>query len=386
VDAESQIIKQDPSYARSPELRMRLAEAYTQANVIRPALTSYLEASDAYLQVGNPEKARQLIQLAIALAQKHALPIQYEDLDRLVQAAEQRKRVWKVQVRGPVAAIAVGQQPNRLYTLGAGRLYGWNLDRQSPEPLLAGSEIAVAGSVLQTADNASRLFAANGPNIKVFGPLLNSTEDLIAHPPSIRNFAVNCDGSVFATVNASHEVKLWDKNGKLLHTLEGPEAKADFVALNSRGDRLFVVAGSQISRWDVERAALQTKMGAKGVPVLSIAVARDDAFLAAGLADGRIQIWGIPSCELRREWKAHSSATSGISLSSNGRWLVSRGADHAVHLWDVKDGKETVRLGNPAPPRAVALSSDDRFLFIAVPLLENAAEIYVWDARLWLAR
>lgn len=386
VDAETAIIKQDPTYARSPDLQFRLAQAYVKVNDQKSAVTSYLDAGDAYLQVGNPRKARELVQLADALEMTQAQKNRFQELDRLVAAAERGKRIWKVQTHWPLYAVATGQRPYRLFALGAGRIYGWNLAKETPEPLLAGGSIAVQGATLRTAAESSSLYVADGGHLKVFDPLLNAASTLTSDSPAIRTFAVNADGSLLATVNTAHEIKLWDKNGKLLRALEGPDARADLVALSSRGDRLIVVSGSQATLWDVEKAAVRATINTKTVPLLSVAVAKEGAFFAAGLADGRIQIRSIPSGELQREWKAHPASTVEVVLSADGHWLVSRGQDHAVHLWSVKEGKEIARLGNPAVPRAVAFSPDDRFVFIGVPLLDDAAEVYVWDAQPWTSR
>ena len=67
-------------------------------------------------------------------------------------------------------------------------------------------------------------------------------------------------------------------------------------------------------------------------------------FLAAGLADGKINIWNIQTGELTLILKDHGSTVCGLDLSSSTMQLASSSCDKTIKLWNLLDDGKNVEL------------------------------------------
>ena len=70
-----------------------------------------------------------------------------------------------------------------------------------------------------------------------------------------------------------------------------------------------------------------------------------DLFLAAGLANGKINIWNIDTGELTLVLTDHKSTVCGLTFTSGSMQLTSCSHDRTIKFWDLlDDGKEKVYL------------------------------------------
>jgi WD40 repeat protein len=68
----------------------------------------------------------------------------------------------------------------------------------------------------------------------------------------------------------------------------------------------------------------------------------NNLFLAAGLADGKINIWNVDTGELTLILKDHRSTVCGLDFTSCTMQLASCSHDTTIKLWDLlDDGKKT---------------------------------------------
>jgi WD40 repeat protein len=63
----------------------------------------------------------------------------------------------------------------------------------------------------------------------------------------------------------------------------------------------------------------------------------NNLFLAAGLADGKINIWNIDTGELTLILKDHKSTVCGLDFTSCTMQLASCSHDTTIKLWDLLD-------------------------------------------------
>jgi len=55
----------------------------------------------------------------------------------------------------------------------------------------------------------------------------------------------------------------------------------------------------------------------------------------AGLDDGVIRVWNVEKTLPSRVLTGHEGSVRGVSLSADGKWLVSASADRSVRLWNL---------------------------------------------------
>ncbi|CAF0791015.1 unnamed protein product [Didymodactylos carnosus] len=95
-----------------------------------------------------------------------------------------------------------------------------------------------------------------------------------------------------------------------------------------------------------------------------------DLFLAAGLADGKINIWDINTGELMLVLKDHQSTVRCLSFTSTSMQLASCSSDSTVKLWDLLDDGNMYKTLNEWSDvvYSVKWSPDETLLCITGPV------------------
>ncbi len=99
-----------------------------------------------------------------------------------------------------------------------------------------------------------------------------------------------------------------------------------------------------------------------------------------GSFDGNIRLIDAETSDIMLIDNAHKKPVISMSVSKDGRYLVSAGQDDVIIFWDIEDYKEIKRIIKPAMGvRAVALSPKADKLYIAYP-----AAIYEYETKNWV--
>jgi hypothetical protein len=61
-------------------------------------------------------------------------------------------------------------------------------------------------------------------------------------------------------------------------------------------------------------------------------------------------------------WNGHGARIHSIAFAPNGEILASASADGTMRLWDVRTGREVVRMERSPEPYSLAFSSDGKLL------------------------
>jgi peptide/nickel transport system permease protein len=122
----------------------------------------------------------------------------------------------------------------------------------------------------------------------------------------------------------------------------------------------FLATGSQdttVRLWQRDGQPLQTLNGATG-PILSLAVSDDGQSVVASSEDKTLRLWavdGTPS----DPFKIDGEPAIAVRLSTDGKTLTAALRDGKLQQWSIADGTvETKKLPVPQPVTAIALSTD----------------------------
>ncbi|MBT3270041.1 hypothetical protein HN371_23040, partial [Candidatus Poribacteria bacterium] len=112
--------------------------------------------------------------------------------------------------------------------------------------------------------------------------------------------------------------------------------------------------------------------------VLAITVSRDGKRIVTGSPDHTAKLWDAESGTEIRTFRGHASSVLSVTLSVDGRRLVTSSSDNTAKLWDVKSGTEirTFR-GHTGSVLSVTLSVDGRRLVTGSN--DNSAKL--WDVE-----
>jgi WD40 repeat protein len=178
------------------------------------------------------------------------------------------------------------------------------------------------------------------------------------------------DGSRLAAGGRDGRLLLWDVDKREL--LARGKVDGIVTALEWLGDASRLAAGNAkglISVWRIsgERGGEITRVkelaaGNEAVNALEGIPGRPEE-LASAEADGLLRIWNVEKSQIVREMK-HGAPIVALSVSPDGKRLVTAGTDHAATLWSAENGKEIARLkGERYAQERVA--ADERALHFA---------------------
>lgn len=112
--------------------------------------------------------------------------------------------------------------------------------------------------------------------------------------------------------------------------------------------------------------------------VIGLSLSRDGRRLVSAGADGRIRLWDVRAGEVRRILSGHTNAVYIAVLSPDEKLIASSSRDTTVRIWDVRTGRELHKLtGYRCSVKAVAFSPDGRL----VASVGNDGMLKLWDVR-----
>ncbi|MET7402226.1 hypothetical protein ABZS66_52975 [Dactylosporangium sp. NPDC005572] len=238
---------------------------------------------------------------------------------------------------------------------------------------------------------------------------------------AVQDVRVSPDGRTVATAHADRAVRLWDRAGRPLATLDGHPDEVEAIAFSPDGRRLAAVSrDNTVTVWDVAggRPALPafrtTTAGAstdvayapdgRSVAVATLgpyvwdvsdpagpsdATARFPARIVTSLAyspDGRhlvgasvggyLNLWDAATGALVRRVNAGQGALQDVAVSPDGTLLALAGDGRTVTLWDAGGAARVATLdAHTAPVQVLAFSPDGRLLASA----GDDRTIVLWD-------
>jgi len=155
---------------------------------------------------------------------------------------------------------------------------------------------------------------------------------------------ITSDGTLLLTGHSDSFIYLWDIfTGKCLKTFKGHCGTVLSVAL-SRDRRLILSGGDldcMVNLWDVNSGRLLRTFQGHRDHINTVLFSDDSqyAFSGGGSSDKTIRIWHVPTGKCVKTLAGHGHGIRSLSLSADGRLLLSGSGDKSVKLWDVTPGK-----------------------------------------------
>ncbi|MEG4841190.1 AAA-like domain-containing protein [Microcoleus sp. B9-D4] len=169
---------------------------------------------------------------------------------------------------------------------------------------------------------------------------------LTGHSSVVLGLDISPDAQLIATGGGDRTVKLWQRDGALLHNLQH---QAAVFGLKFSPDSQRLVTSSlngSIYLWDRDGKLLKTFQG-HSAAIWDIAVSPGGDRIATGSEDSTIRLWDFNG-KLIETLSGHQGGVWGLAFSSDGNLLASSSTDGTVKVW-TKDGKGVRTLeGHPA--------------------------------------
>ncbi|HEY6541716.1 MAG TPA: TIR domain-containing protein [Ktedonobacteraceae bacterium] len=150
----------------------------------------------------------------------------------------------------------------------------------------------------------------------------NLLQTISAGEGDINSIAISPDGTLLASGNNDHTIKLWN-----LHT----------------GQELLTLIGHSN-------------------PVYRVAISPDGQLLASGSGDNIIKLWNPHTGQELRTFTGHSHPVNSVAFSHDGQLLASGSDDKTIKLWNPHTGQELRAIQTEARVYALLFSPDGQFL------------------------
>lgn len=239
-------------------------------------------------------------------------------------------------------------------------------DAQSQQPLARAShdhlvnqcKIGPKGDVLATAssDYTARLWELPNLRLKVV---------YAGHDDDVEAIDFRADGKQVATACRDGKVRIFDVDGRLIHTLSGHTA--DVSSVQWIGDGRYIVSSGDdgtIRIWNAAEGRLERTVNLGEVETDTV-VARPDGVLYAGNDEGNIITIAVDgTCTLTR---AHDAGVKRVLFDAASACLISMSYDRRIRIWSTVSAQLALVSETSAPAevwmRSAAPLSDGRIAF-----------------------
>ncbi|HEY9670467.1 MAG TPA: TIR domain-containing protein [Waterburya sp.] len=206
----------------------------------------------------------------------------------------------------------------------------------------------------------------------VYGDEFIERERLAGHDNDVNSVSFSPNGQLIATASRDKTVKLWSRDGKLLHTFSN-DANVNSVSFSPDGQTLATAIDKAVKIWSRDGKLLQTLP--HDANVNSVSFSPDGQTLASG-SNKIVKLWSRNGKLLQT--LPHDDWVNSVSFSPDGQTLAS-GSNKIVKLWS-RDGKLLQTLPHDNWVNSVSFSPDGQTL--ASGSSDKTVKLWSRDGRL----
>jgi serine/threonine-protein kinase len=202
----------------------------------------------------------------------------------------------------------------------------------------------------------------------------------------LQRVAFSPNGEIIVTGSSSFDAKMWCWHWRKSVSrdrfyFEGVNSYSDSLAFSPDGGTVASAVGESINQWSItddvpkKRSALRVE----GADARVVVFSPDNKKIAAGQADGGVQVWKVGWLGSRpmNKLKGHADCVTCLSYSTDCTLLASAAKDHTVRIWDGTGASETAKAIIPeirGVVRQLMFLPDAQFLLT----LSDAGQAIVW--------
>ncbi|NEQ06958.1 MAG: hypothetical protein F6K37_13735 [Moorea sp. SIO4E2] len=208
---------------------------------------------------------------------------------------------------------------------------------------------------------------------------VNQYNSLDKHTDTVTSVTFSPDSQTIASASSDKTVKLWNLQGKELHTLKGHSADVTSVVFSYDGQTIATASrDNTVKLWNLQGKELQTLSG-HNEPVTSLTFSPDGQTIATASLDNTVKLWNLQGKELHTLTGHNSAHVYSVAFSRDGQTIASASDDNTVKLWNLQ-GKELYTLtGHSAPVISVTFSRDGQT--IASASWDNTVKLWNYEGK-----
>ena len=284
---------------------------------------------------------------------------------------------------GSVRSVAFSRDGHRVLSAGEDRTVTvWNVQRGRKEAVLAGHKSRVTAVAIS--DDGSVVASGDQLGDTILWDLANRRPHVVIAPPVTNASYVatlSPDGSRLVTTNG-----IYSSDGRRLVPFReaGWSYGATYAAVFFRDTaRLGAVTDNGwVMIWDAQQGRLIAHHQLSRTPIVALSVSTNGKWLVTGDDDGIVRLWSASPLRPAGIVGRHAARVKSVSFSPDGKTVASAGDDKTIALWDVRRKKLRARIGTHASPvYAVAFSPDGRRIVSGEH--DHTVRVYTMQRTLW---
>lgn len=203
---------------------------------------------------------------------------------------------------------------------------------------------------------------------------------LEGHHDAVLGITYSPDGQLIASASWDKTIKLWQANGKLIHTINGHRDRISSISF-SPDNRLLATASwdGTVKLWHRDGTSTGISLTGHRDKVLSVTFSPDNRLIATSSADNTIKLWQLDGT-LLRTLTGHKAPVTSISFSPDSQLLVSGCADTQVKLWRIDGNLLKTLVDHTNQVTSVAWSPDGQL--IASASLDKTVKLWNSEGQL----
>jgi WD40 repeat protein len=280
------------------------------------------------------------------------------------------RNVRLLDATGRTCPIILSGDASTMTTLDIGKIYLWNV---LPWATLGSFNVDGLLSAVTVTPDGRRIAIRRTADVMLWDVRGVQEQATIHIPKGVDQMAFSSSGKMFAVLG-DKVVSLWDtETRKELPRLNDTQYGAMSIALSRGGTIATGYDDGTVKLWDMQTREPLSVFKTCDKEVLALSFSPDEQTLAAGCADGKIQLWRSHKPPITLD--GHSGPVRSLVFSSEGR-LASGSEDKTVRVWDGTTGRQLwASDAHKDGIMAVAFSSDAKKLASA----SKDKTVKLWD-------
>ncbi|MFN7929643.1 MAG: serine/threonine-protein kinase [Blastocatellia bacterium] len=161
-----------------------------------------------------------------------------------------------------------------------------------------------------------------------------------------------------------------------------PDKPTDAAAFLPDGKRLIGLQSHEVVEWATASWREQQRLSSGDAPLIALSLSADGKQLVTGNRDGALQLWATTPLRLLGRLGNHTGQVSSVSFSADGALVASTGADKTIKLWEVRTSRLLREIGtHAAPVAAVAFAPQGNILLTGEQ--DRSVRVYQQHRTLW---
>lgn len=314
--------------------------------------------------------------------QDNGLPRDGESGRDVYETSSERQALW---------SAVFAPKGDRILTIGGTGARLW--DRDSGLPLnvftphghVASASFSPDGKLIVTGgwDNTARIWNTSQRKTE---------RKLIGHTGFVNSAQFSPDGTQTLTASDDRTARLWDvRSGKVVTTFRGHSDRVRTAIFSPDGTRILTASNDKTAvMWNAANGQQQFKLIGHEWPVLAVAISRNGKIIATGSEDHTTRLWNAKTGKpiqfrmaqgnLPGRLAGHTDSVTAVSVSPDGRRLVTGSADRSAKIWELRSGREILTLReHQGPLTSVEFSPDGRSILTS----SRDETAIIWFTQPW---